>query len=152
MKNIKGLIIALLFFVISSCSFQYHSAYELKKDFIKVYCKSEHFLSGPDYSIPIKNQDATDNLSILGKYGEGYLLNDHIVNTMIEPYSIVTYNEIELYIHRETTYYFFLDRKIYKGLDNIYTIGFLSKEDLIDIQSKILKSENRNYINLIDYF
>ena len=152
MKQLKVLIIILIFVFVSSCTKVYHSAEELKKDFIKVYCKSEYILTGPDYSIAVGDQDATDNLSIIGKYGDGYLLNDHIVHTMIEPYTVVTYEEVELYIHRETTYYYFVNKEIYKGLDYIYSLGFLSKDDLIDLQSKILKSGNRNYINLVDYF
>lgn len=134
----KTLIIPLMSLLLSSCSNSYVSANQLKTSFLKVYEKEE--IKGDNY---FQEGNPEQFLVVLGKYGDGYLLSDKIIYAYNEVQTIKI-EGVSITVTKGVDFFYFIDKKIYCGLPEIYLLGYLSKEDLIDVKNKFDEAANNS--------
>lgn len=144
----KIVIIPLLLLLLSSCSNSYITARQLKTSFLKVYEKEE--IKGDNY---LRLENPESFLVVLGKYGDGYLLSDKIIYAYGEVHTIKI-DGVSITVTKGVDFYYFVDKKIYCGLTEIYELGYLSKEDLIDVKNKFKEAAkiSNYYVVEKDYF
>ena len=64
----------------------------------------------------------------------------------------LSYNEVQtikiegvsITVTKGVDFFYFIDKKIYCGLPEIYELGYLSKEDLIDVKNKFDEAANNS--------
>ena len=90
-----------------------------------------------------------DDDKILGKYGEGYLFVTNRVSIIDTAplFKSTIINNIEIYHTFGARFTYFLNIngsiELYVGLENIYSRGYLTNDDLLDIQAKLNEWKNQ---------
>ena len=143
MKKIYLLLIVVLSVFLTSCSntVKYDNVDDLLKDYDETANRFNE-----------KGQNIKTNLIVVGRYGDGYLMVGNYVSIHFpkETYSSTTINGIEIFHTESAEFYYYINYQykedcIIDGLENIYNQGFLTDEDLLNIQYKFNEWKDEEY-------
>ena len=143
MKKIYLLLIITFSLLLSSCGGTVK--YDNIDDLLNDYNKEKEWLADQGF---VPNGTGV----FIGRYGEGYLFAQHYFSLFFEipTYRSTTIEGVEIFHSYEGDFYYYINYKydddcIYEGLENIYNHGFLTKDDLLDIQKKFDAWKNEEY-------
>ena len=143
MRKLFLLLIILFSVLLSSCSDTV--IYDNLDDLLNDYSKEKEWLDNQGFT-----PDGTG--VFIGRYGEGYLFALHLFELIfgIPTYKSTTIEGVEIFHSNAGEFYYYINYKytddcIYAGLENIYNHGFLTKDDLLDIQKKFDAWKDEEY-------